>query len=332
MEIFPLTAETISLLDPLLNAHLASPFAIYGVPHDKFTKYVHHQLLEILEKGGFVLAAQLENEIVGFASLISSDWDSKLFGFPISKLNHLVAAGNYLEQLNIKRRLISEILKKCSKELLLHVSARVNKEDLSSIHALEADRFKLMDVLVTYSIDFRKDQFTQKKNSYNIRKFRLDEVPKLAKIACESFENTALATDRFHADDTLPKDKSTELYAKWLENSCKNRSGQVFVAEDNGTPIGFNICNLNRSLSDIIGLSIGTMALTAVDCSYRNKSVATSLLSGSLSWFADKQVEVVETGGQVSNYAIQRAWSSAGLKIVRSQCTFHWSVLTESLQ
>jgi hypothetical protein len=72
------------------------------------------------------------------------------------------------------------------------------------------------------------------------------------------------------------------------------------------------------------------MTLTAVDSSARNKLVATSLLNVSLAWFADK-VDVIETGGQVSNYAIQRAWNAIGLKIIRTQCTFHWSVLTESI-
>ena len=94
--------------------------------------------------------------------------------------------------------------------------------------------------------------------------------------------------------------------------------------------MAFNICNINDSLSDPIGLRVGTMALTAVDSSARNKLVALSLLNASLAWFADK-VDVVETGGQVSNFAIQRAWNAVGLKITRSQCTFHWSVLTESL-
>jgi hypothetical protein len=128
----------------------------------------------------------------------------------------------------------------------------------------------------------------------------------------------------------LPKRRSSELYAKWLVNSASDPLSEVLVAEKDGEPVGFNVCTVSHPLSDVIGLRVGTMALTAVDPSERKKLVATSLLAASIDWFANK-VDIVETGGQVSNYAIQRAWGDVGLKIIRSQCTFHWSVLTESL-
>jgi len=330
LEIFPLDTKTESILPSFLAVSLFNPFAIYGVSQDLFVKYVLSELSDTVSKGGYVLVAKKDNEVVGLISLKRSEWDSNHFAIKISKIDQLIAAGDYLESTNIKRLLISSLLTKCSKELLLHVSARVNKEDLSSIHALESKYFRLMDILVTYSLDFRKNPLKHTENQHHVRKFRPEEVPKLAQIAFECFENTAVATDRFHADPTLPKVKCSELYARWLENSCKDPSSEVLVAEIDGNPVGFNICSTNNSISDKIGLRVGTMALTAVDAPYRHKLVAVSLLNASLSWFSDK-VDVVDTGGQVSNYAIQRAWNAVGLKITWSQCTFHWSVLTESI-
>ena len=58
-------------------------------------------------------------------------------------------------------------------------------------------------------------------------------------MAFECFEDTAVATDRFHADPVLPKVKSSELYAKWLVNSCNDPSSEVLVAEIDGKPVGF---------------------------------------------------------------------------------------------
>jgi hypothetical protein len=330
LKIFLLDAKTERILPSFLAVSLSNPFAIYGVSQDLFVKYVLSELSHTVSKGGFVLVAKKDDELVGLISLKQSDWDSNHFGIRISKIDQLIATGNYLESINIKRRLISGLLTECSKELLLHLSARVNKEDLSSIHALESKYFGLMDILVTYSIDFRKHPLIYTENLHHVRKFRLDEIPKLAQIALECFENTAFVTDRFHADPVLPKVKSSELYARWLENSCKDPSSEVLVAEIDGKPVGFNICSINNCLSDKIGLRVGTMALTAVEAPYRNKLVAVSLLNASLSWLADK-VDVVDTGGQVSNYAIQRAWNAVGLKITWTHCTFHWSVLTESI-
>jgi hypothetical protein len=330
LKILPLDIKVESTLSSFLDVSLFNPFAIYGVSKDIYVNYVLSELSDVVSKGGFVLVAKEGNEVVGLISLKRSEWDSKHFNIEISNIDQLIAAGDYLESMHIKRRLISSLLAMCSKELLLHVTARVNKEDLSSIHALESKYFRLMDILVTYFLDLRKHPQIHIENQYDVRKFIPSEVPKLEQLALDSFHDTAIVTDRFHADPTLPKAKSGELYSKWVFNSCNDPFSEVLVAEIDGKPVGFNICKINRSLSDVIGLRVGNMVLTAVDSSARNRKVATSLLCSSLDWFADK-VDVVETGGQVSNYAIQRAWSDVGLKIVRSQCTFNWSVLTESL-
>jgi hypothetical protein len=330
LKILPLDTKAESTLSSFLAVSLFNPFAIYGVSKDIFVNYVLSDISDVLSKGGFVLVAKEDNEVVGLISLRRSEWDSKHFAIEISKIDHLIAAGDYLQSTNIKCRLIYSLLAMCCKELLLHVSARVNKEELSSIHALESKYFRLMDILVTYSIDLRKHPRIHIENQYNIRKSRPGEVLELERMAIECFEDTSHVTDRFHADPTLPKEKSSKLYAKWLASSFNDPFSEVLVAEIDGKPVGFNVCSINPSLSKISGLRVGTMTLTAVDSSARNKLVATSLLNVSLAWFADK-VDVIETGGQVSNYAIQRAWNAIGLKIIRTQCTFHWSVLTESI-
>ena len=330
MEILPLDIKLENNLSSFLAESLFNPFAVYGVSQNAFANYVLSELSDVISKGGFVLVAKEDRKVVGLISSNRSEWDSLHFTIGMSKIDRLLSSGDYLESIHIKQRLISNLLARCSKELLLHISARISKEDLSRIHATKNKCFRLMDIIVTYSLDLRKHPRINTENPYLIRKLKPDEVPTLEKMAFDCFEDNVLATDRFHADRTLPKKKSSELYAKWLVNSNKYPFSEVLVAEIDGRPVGFNICNINHSLADMIGLRIGTMALTAVDSSYRNKLVATSLLNASIAWFADK-VDVVETGGQVSNYPIQRAWNDVGLKIVRSQCTFHWSVLTKSL-
>ncbi len=306
------------------------PFLEYGVKRDSIAKYLIEELQNVTYHGGLVLIAQEQEEIVGLISLERSAWDSEHFGTNISKIAHFLAHGCYLESLSIKKKLISSLLAQCQRRLLLHITARVYKEDLSSIHALESNAFRLMDVLVTYSFEFKKEKKIDKETQFRIRLFDSDDLPELEQIAKECFEHAPIATDRFHADPSLPKEKSGELYVRWLADSAKDASAKILVAEVDGKPIGFNICNVNKSLIEKLGLRLGTIALTAVKPSERGKLVAVSLLNASLSWFADK-VDIVETGGQVSNYAIQRAWNKTGFKIVKSQCTFHWSVLPDTL-
>ncbi len=330
MDIIPFESNLEDKLHIFLTKYSANPYAIYGINQDKYANYVLSELKDVVSKGSYVLIAEEANDIIGVISLNRLDWDSQHFTIEMSKIDHLIALGDYHESTHIKQRLISSLLAKCSKELLLHISIRINKEDLSSIHALESKNFKLMDILVTYALDLRKYQKIQTQSKYLIRFIKAEEIPEIEKMAFECFHDNILATDRFHADPTLSKKRSSEVYAEWVVNSIKEPFSKVLVAEIDGKAAGFNVCTINPVLVEKIGLRIGSMALTAVDSSLRNKLVATTLLNSAIEWFSDK-VDIIETGGQVSNYPIQKAWTSVGLEIVRSQCTFHWSVLTESL-
>lgn len=329
MKVHVIEQSSVGELRPFIAKCDFIPYIEYGVDRDLIANYLVEELSSIVSKGGFVLAAKEQEEVIGIVSLEKSEWDTAHFGINLSKIAHLYSSGDFIKSLNVKQKLISSLLEKCCEKLLLHISARVHKEDLSSIHALESNSFRLMDVLVTYFFDLRKPR-PNPAIQLDIRLFKKDDLPELEEIARACFTESPIATDRYHADLTLSKEKSGELYVKWLADSSQDSSNTILVAEVNGKPVGFNICAVNESLASKLGLRLGTMTLTAVKPSERRKLTATSLLNASLSWFADK-VDIMETGGQVSNYFVQRAWSNAGFKIVRSQCTFHWSVLTDSL-
>jgi hypothetical protein len=174
LEIFSIDTATENNLGSFLADFLPNPLTIYGVSNELFIKHALSELSDCISTGGFILVAKEEGKVVGLIALKRSEWDTKHFDIEISKIDQLLASGNYSESTNIKQRLVSSLLAKCSKELLLHVSARVNKEDLSSIHALESKNFRLMDILVTYSVDLRKHPRTKINNQYCIRAIRKD--------------------------------------------------------------------------------------------------------------------------------------------------------------
>ena len=307
------------------------PFFEYGISRDVVSNYIIEEISDTVSNGGFVFVAKEAEEIIGLIDSESLKWDSTHFGIETAKINYLLASGDYFKSLHTKEELVTHLLRNCYNRLTLHLSARVNKEDLSSIHALENKSFRLMDVLVTYSYDLRNTKGLETAPVHPVRSIRPCDLPKLAKIAVECFGQMPVATDRFHADPVLPKEKSDELYIEWLVNFSQDPSNGILVAEINGNPVGFNLCKVNKSISDKIGLKLGTMVLTAVKYSERNKLVGVSLLNASISWFRDK-VYIIESGGQVSNYPIQRVWSKVGFKIMKSQCTFHWSALPDSFR
>ena len=302
------------------------PFLEYSVRRELIVDYVLAELSETLSNDGFVLVAKEADEIVGLVDCKKLEWDSTHFGIETARIDYLLASGDYLKSLNTKQKLISHMLTESHDRLISHLSARVNKEDLSSIHALESKSFRLMDVLVTYSLNLKNQKGLETALTYPIRSFNQSDLPKLLDIASDCFGKAPVATDRFHADPVLPKKKSDELYAKWLTNLSKDPSSVLLVAEVDGEPAGFNVCTVNKLAAEKVGLRVASMILTAVGSSQRNKLLGVSLLNATISWFRDK-VDIIESGGQVSNYPIQRTWSKTGFKPTRSQCTFHWSVV-----
>ena len=305
------------------------PFSGYAVSRDLIANYVVDKISDVFSHGGLVFLSREQKEIIGFIASENLEWDSRHFGFEIGKINYLLASGDYLKSFNTKQKLISHLLKEAYPRLTLHFSVRISKEDLSSIHALEHESFRLMDVLVTYSLELKKQKKVDELASHSIRRYMQTDLPKLIEISLESFRDVRVATDRFHADPVLSKKKSDEVYVKWLTDSIQDPSSEILVAEKDGNITGFDLCSVNKSIANKTGLRLGTIALIAVQPSERNKDVATSLLNASLHWFRDK-ADIVETGGQVSNYAIQRVWQKTGFRIMRAQCTFHWSILPDN--
>lgn len=324
-----LELRSVDELKPFIAKCDFLPFGGYVVGKDSIASYIVQELSDIISRGGSCLVAEEQGEIVGLISSERSDWDSSHFGVEISKIVHLLATGDYFGSFAIKQKLVSQLTAKSCKNLLLHISARVLKEDLASIHALESKCFRLMDVLVTYVFNMQKQKRTDLETGYRIRQFSHDEIHELSEITLECFGNHIKVTDHFHADPTLPREKSDLLYVKWLIDSCFDPDSVVLVAEKDGKPVGFNVCRINKPLNERLGIRLGTIALTAVKPSERRKFVATSMLNASLAWFADK-VDFVETGGQVSNFAVQSLWTKLGFNMMRSQCTFHWSVFPDS--
>ncbi len=316
--------KSLEKLEPLVAKCGYLRFKEYGIDQELATKYTLQELSDSISKNDLVLGAKEQDEFIGAVSLENLNWDSKHFGIECKKINQLIARGDYFESLRIKQKLITNLLANYHKKSAIHISARVYKEDLSSIHALESKSFRLMDFLVTYIFNLRKQKIPDIETQIQIAELRQDEIPQLAELAQECFDKHPVSTDRFHADPNLPKEKSGELYVKWAISSYKNKSNKVLLARLNGQPVGFTIGNLDSSFAERFGTRLGTIVLTGVKASERGKHISNSLWNALLKWFISK-ADLIETGAQISNYPVQVALSQTGFRIVRAQCTFHWS-------
>ena len=208
-----------------------------------------------------------------------------------------------------------------------HVMARIIAFDISAQIA-EKSGFSLVDTNVKYGIDLRRASVQKFDGSvlegegarYEVVRCPCD-LPELVDIAKISWSRTKVAIDRFHADTGLPEKLADDVYTEWLKNSLTGElADYVIVPRVDGKVAGF--LTLKQHVDKVGYTAIGLLVLAAVDPSMRGKSIYTNMISLGLR-VLKRDSEVVETGTQVTNYAVQKAWVQLGLKQVTTTYVFH---------
>ena len=252
------------------------------------------------------------------------NWDSKHFNCKMLELKYFIGENDatFEDRSNVMRELHKNW------QGFDHVTARINAFDISSAQVVESFGFSLMDTNVRYGIDLRKADLQKFEGS----KFTVDEViyeavncpcnlSELIGIAETSWSQTRVATDRFHADKGFPKRLADSVYTEWLRNSLSGELADLIVVPRvDGRAVGF--LTLKRQADCIGDTRFGLLVLAAVDPSMRGKNIYTNMISFGLR-ILKRDTEIVETGTQVTNYPVQKAWVQLGLKLVSTTYTFH---------
>jgi ribosomal protein S18 acetylase RimI-like enzyme len=92
----------------------------------------------------------------------------------------------------------------------------------------------------------------------------------------------------------------------------------VIVGEKDGRLLGFVTCKIDRRSRPLLGLSVGTIVLVAVDEKGRGKGVASTMTAGALDWFRENGTDLVEVGTQLRNMQASRLYETSGFRLVAS--------------
>jgi len=320
MKIKSLTKDMIDEAIHFVSAHRFQPYKEYEIEDDRFAEFTKHVLSELSSGGeNLVLAAEEGARLVGILTLKKLAWDTDFFGMDMFDIDHIIA-GESDDKHGVASRLIQSMLKRLRERNggIPHISVRINTEDIPTVHELERHDFKLMTTLVTYSFDVAKQKMIDFDAPCVLRDFTATDIQTLRQISRDSFTSNSVATNRFVADASLPRDRVERLYSAWVENSCRGLADKVIVAESDGRPIAFTTCKLNPSTGKFLNKSINSMVLSAVSSASRTRGVYTNMINAGLEWLYDKS-DAVEVGTEVGNFPVQKAWTKLGFKIIRSQ-------------
>lgn len=317
MKIRLLKIKDIDKIHGLITSYKFCNYRTYRlIDKDRLAEYRMSQILELLnDNRNRVLVAENEKEVIGLVVLRLLPWDTKFFGFTMGKLDYLVSMGGYEKSITIKRYLLSSLMAVCRREKFIHLNCRVDIEDISSLHALEENGFRIMDTMVTFAFDCRKPKISYLRSIYRVRNFKKSDLPYLIDIAESSFSK-----DRFHLENSIPKEKANSLYGEWIRNS--SHKDHILVSVNSAdTPVGFFTHRLFGRLFEFTNYKImGDNGLMAVAPSAKGAIVG---LMKVVLENARPHCNYVEFYTQLSNVEVLHLFGKFNLNFIVAQYTFH---------
>lgn len=315
MKIVLFNKNSLRKIENLIMDYQFNDFRAYrALSKDAFKKYLFYRIKNLLEGNNKAIIAEDGKETVGLVILEFLPWDTKHFRMKMARISYLMANKDYSQALAIKNKLLSSLFELCRKEKIVYLSCRIDINDISSIHALEMNGFRLMDTLVTFAFIKGKHKIPEIKTIYPVRKCRAKDLPHLMEIAEKSFTD-----DRFHLDPCILKEKADSLYSEWIKNSFEQKE-TIFVAVSGNKPRGFLTYKLYKDLAKITGYKIMGRGLMAVE--REAKGAIISLMKAT---FKDvrKNYDCVEYDTRLNNYEVIHICQKLGLDLVRAKYTFH---------
>jgi dTDP-4-amino-4,6-dideoxy-D-galactose acyltransferase len=146
-----------------------------------------------------------------------------------------------------------------------------------------------------------------------IRSSCISDIPALRRIAAASHHDS-----RFYADPHFDRERCGELYATWIEKSCRGEAADVvLVAEADGAAAGYISCRLTgrEGLAEIGLLAVGAAA--------QGRGLGGALVGAALRRLAERGASRVRVVTQGRNTRAQRLYQAHGLLTQSIGLWFH---------
>jgi dTDP-4-amino-4,6-dideoxy-D-galactose acyltransferase len=217
------------------------------------------------------------------------EWDSAFFGKRVASIM----------QTRLDETLTRKAVEWAREHAIDCLYVLTDSDDVDTVRRIEDAGARLVDVRMTFDRTIEK---VERASSANVRACRESDIPALRALASKS--HTA---SRFYADGRFAAERCDELYATWIEKSCRGWAETVLVAVQDGKPAGYLSCHMREERRGEIGI-------VAVAPEAQGRGVGGALLDSSLAWFAERDLERVTVVTQGRNGGAQRLYQSRGFR------------------
>ena len=280
---------------------------IRSIPTEELQNLFIRNCIQEVENNHHFIVIEEDYKVMGFASILKSDWDSKFFNKKIYQVRHLWILNDNEE---VFKLLINEIYFCCKDVDTIQICLTYNTPFL--VQLLERERFFTTDVHSTYFIDFAKTSINNMDyGNIILREYKDSDFDFLLEIARTSYDQ-----DRYHSDPYLPNKICDSFYESWIRNSFSGEIADLtVVAELNNLPVGYTTLKNYNNFDNILSSKVGALILSAVSSNVREGGIYTKMIHYGMKWLKEKNCRYAHLGTQVYNIPVQKAWTGLGFKI-----------------
>lgn len=236
-------------------------------------------------------------------SVTLSDIDEERFGIKTAKVWEIKPGG------------IEEVLRFCQDNNVKFIIARCRTNELNLAREMEEMGFQLMDTLIYYLCNLRKNPLPEYVSEIVVRPFRAGEENIIRSISAEAFEGYL---GHYHTDTRLDRAKCDEVYADWAYKSCffKEVADEVFIAEYRGKIIGFGAVRANIT-------GEGEYILAGILNEYQGHGAFRMITINCMRWCIERGINTIITSTNITNLASQKVQIRLGFDPSYSYYIFH---------
>lgn len=228
-------------------------------------------------------------------------WDSEFFGVRIGRLMASNLTDDAFATLSSWSR----------DEDLQCIYCLIDPGDRESIRTAETHGFRLVDLRMDLILSRTAPSPPSRMKDASVRRAVEKDIEPLRRIARDAHPDS-----RFYFDQRFDSNRVDELFATWIENSCRGWADLVLVLDLEGIPSGYVSWHRDGER--------GRIGLFALAEAVRGRGYASVLLAAAIDTIrADGDLEIrVTTQGR--NAAAQRTYQRAGFVTESIRLWYHW--------
>jgi len=229
------------------------------------------------------------------------EWDSDFFGLRIARVT--------TKQLTTE--IMAAVSPACREQQVDCLYFLVSPEDTATIRQAEEQGFHLVDIRVTLERQIAANPGTWQSEAPAVRLANAADIPALRVIAAANHRDS-----RFYHDGGFSLERCDELYATWIEKSCRGYADAVLVVDRGEGAVGYLSCHLQDN-------GTGQIGLVGVSSSCQGQGLGRHLLNESLRWFMAAGTSRIQVVTQGRNLGAQRLYQKTGFLTSSLQLWYH---------